>query len=511
MVAAGTPHAVAAGTRILAEGGNAVDAAAATAFALMVTDPPMTSLGGRAQILIALVNGRVAGIDGATEAPQGVPPLANEKEERAGYQIAPVPGNPAALALAVRKCGRLPLARVLQPAIDLAQNGFAVTPRVAELWANSAERLRRNPAAARLYLKVDGSAYGAGEIYRNVALAATLRRMAEKGVEDFYRGEPGTAIARDISTNGGYVQPADLRNYKALASTVHRTTYRGYPVAAVGRRAWGGTLMEMLNILENFPFSANSPAAEDVELLARVIAQAIADRPQEVGTLRPKQNAIPYKKLSSREFARERAALIREQMARPQPAQPANGAEMRDAADTTHLAVIDAEGNAVSLTTSIGPHFGSGVAHPELGFLYAHSYRMRSQPTPRMRDETEMTPTIVFRDGKPFLAVGAAGGERIPGAILQVIHNVVDRKLRLGEAVAAPRVHCAGNRVRLDSRFPTEFVSFLKRRGFEVESLAPTTLRHIGVAHAVMFDARTREFWGAADAVYDGAAAAPRP
>jgi gamma-glutamyltranspeptidase/glutathione hydrolase len=514
MVAASTPYATAAGVEVLEAGGNAVDAAAAACFALMVTDPPMTSFGGRVQMLIYLRDGRAIGIDGATEQPAGVPPLAGEKDERGAYKIVPVLASPAVLAHAVKQYGRLPLKRVLAPAIRLAEEGFIVTPRVGQAWEEEAERLAQNPGARENYLKPDGSAYSAGERFRHPRLAAMLRQLAKSGPDVIYRGRVAEIIARDVAAGGGYVRLDDLRAYRPLPGTLVRIPYRGYEIVTPGRHAWGNTLAEMLNILAHFKLSAE-PTAEDAELLARVIGQAMQDRPQILGSLAPKSGGLSLDLISSQEFARERAERIREQMKRPaEPASQEEAPEVSlatDGRDTTHLSVMDAEGNAVALTTSIGPRFGSGVATPELGFLYAHSYRMRSSPEPRARDYTEMTPTIVLRDGKPVLVAGAAGSERIPGAILHVIANVVDRGWPLERAVAAPRVFSPDSkRIRIHDDAPPEVIAALRARGFRLEVVPRGITRHLGIAHAVSYDAATGEFAGAADPIYDGAAAAPR-
>ena len=206
------------------------------------------------------------------------------------------------------------------------------------------------------------------------------------------------------------------------------------------RHAWGNTLAEMLNILAEFPALKDVASAQEMELVARVIAQSLQDRPQALGTLAPKKDGLALDMLSSREFARERAERIRAaRQAEPQRTGGEAPRDNREDHDTTHLSVMDAEGNAVALTTSIGPRFGARVASPQLGFFYAHSYRMRSSPEPGARDHTEMTPTIVLHQGKPVLVIGAAGSERIPGAILQVLSNVLDRGMSLREAVRAPR------------------------------------------------------------------------
>lgn len=506
MVAASTPHAAAAGVKILEQGGNAVDAAAAVCFALMVTDPPMTSLGGRSQTVIALKDGRLIGIDGATEAPAGVTPLEQGAKPRAGYQVAPIPGNPAALALAVGRHGRLPLAKVLEPAIALAEEGFAVTPRIAEIWQSERAKLAANPGAALNYLKPDGSAYQAGEKFRHPRLAKLLRNLASAGPASFYQGETAKSIAGDMAAHQGFLTAADLAGYKAEEGTLVRVRYRDYDVISMGRHGWGNTLGQMLNILAQFSLPGAAATPEQVELIGRTVRQALEDRPQHIGTLRPKAEGLPLELISSLEFGRERAALIRSQLGKPVTAA---GALPRADHDTTHLSVMDAEGNAVAMTTSIGPRFGSLAATPELGFIYAHSYNMRSAPTPGARDLTEMTPAIMLRNGRPVLAVGAAGSERIPGAILQVISYVVDRGNTLERAVSAPRIFSVGNKARISENFPPEVAARLKGLGFEIELRDPSIHQHLGIVQAVQYNPSAREFFGTADPVYDGAAAGP--
>jgi gamma-glutamyltranspeptidase / glutathione hydrolase len=506
MVATGSPEATAAALRILKLGGNAIDAAAAAHLALMVTDPANTSLGGRAQILLSLKDGRVIAIDGATCAPAMVTRL-SRNEDRNGYEVAPVPGNLAALDEMVRKYGKLKLSDVLQPSIELAEHGFKVTPRLAAAWARAQESLRENAGAAQNFLKPDGSAYKAGEVFVQPKLTHVLRHLAASGVDIFYRGEIADEIARDFKRHGGFVRKGDLTNYRAVPGVVVRTNYRGFQVAAAGGRAWGDTLVEMLNMLEHFPINSEKPSVQQVEIMARVIAQAFEDRPQEIGTLKPKKNGYSLATLSSRQFADNRAALIKRMIQSSQP--PAESSAQPDEHDTTHLSVIDAEGNAVALTTSIGPSFGSRVATPELGFLYAHSYRMRADPTPETRDETEMTPTIVFQAAKPMMVIGAAGSERIPSAILQVISNVIDRNYSLERAISEPRLLALGGKLRLQPGFPSSVTETLSSRGFQIEALAPDCSVHLGLVHAVRFDVESKEFFGAVDPCSDGRAGGP--
>lgn len=506
MIATGSPAATAAALKIMKAGGNAADAAAAAHFALMVTDPANTSLGGRAQILLSLKDGRAIAIDGATRAPAIIPPLKPD-EDRTGYAVAPVPGGLAALDEMVRKYGRLTLTEVLQPAIELAEHGFRVTPRLATAWSRTREELLGNPGAAQNFLKPDGSAYKAGEIFVQPRLARVLRRIAASGADVFYRGEIADEIARDFKRNHGFVRKADLANYRAIPGVVVRTSYRGFEVAAAGGRAWGDTLVEMLNMLEHFAIDSREADAEQVEITARVIAQAFEDRPQEIGTLKPKKNGFPLATLSSRQFAENRATTIKRMMQASQP--PAASSSQPDEHDTTHLSVMDAEGNAVALTTSIGPSFGSRAATPELGFLYAHSYRMRADPFPEARDETEMTPTIVFQARKPVIVIGAAGSERIPAAILQVISNIIDRNYDLEQAVNTPRILALGRNLRLQAGFSHSIVDMLRGRGFQIALLDRDCSVHLGLVHAVRFDASSKEYFGAVDPCSDGEAGGP--
>ncbi len=508
MAAAGTPHATRAAVEILEAGGNAVDAAVAAAFVQTVADPAMTSLAGRAQMLIYLRGTGFITIDGATESPAATPPPEDSNDRREGYQLIPVPGNPAALSYAVSEYGRLALAQVLAPAIRLAEEGFVVSPRAGEIWEAAAEDLKENAGARMNYLKEDGSPYRAGERFRHPRLAAVLRRIAEHGPAGFYRGPVAEAMAEDMRNNGGYITLDDLANYRVQPGVLVRTHYRNYEIVSLGRHAWGNTLAEMLNILAHFELRRAPPNAREVELLARTIAQAIRDRPQITGTLAPKPDGLPLETLSSLEFARMRAEEIAKAV-REKDMQLRRGGREPLEHDTTHLSVMDAEGNAVALTTSIGPRFGTRIATPELGFLYAHSYRMRSDPEPFERDLTEMTPTIVLRQGGVWLAIGAAGSERIPGAIAQVISYLVDRGYPLDRAVAAPRIHATGTRMRLHEDFPASVIDTLRQRGFRLEYTKRGPERHLGIVQAVLYDAHRGVFVGAADPSYDGTAAGP--
>lgn len=507
MVSTGSAPATAAGVAMLEQGGNAADAAAAAAFALMVTDPANTSLGGRVQLLAFSPERGVVAIDGATQVPQlALPERSDPTQDRSGFATVPVPGSVAALERLVLDHGRLPLATVLEPARRLASEGFEVPARLGTSWGRVAEALARDPGAAAHYLKADGSAYEAGDLYRNPALARLLEAIADSGSTVFYRGRVAETLAREIDAAGGYTRLEDFATYQAVDGVVVEAQYRDHQVLTAGGRGWGDTLAEMLNILAEFERPTGDPSGADLELLARVIAQAMEDRPQQVGSLAPKPDGYRLETLSSPAFAQQRATQIREAMDRG--VMPPVTGGIRDH-DTSHLSVIDAEGNAVALTTSIGPSFGARVASPTWGLLFGHSYRMRAEPEPGARDLTEMTPTIVLREGRPLLVVGAAGSERIPTAILQVMRHVLDRGWSLEQAMAAPRIFALGRELRVHDWLDPAIPSELSERGFALTPVPLGDSPHLGLVHAVAYDARSGLFVGVADDGDSGAAAGP--
>jgi gamma-glutamyltranspeptidase/glutathione hydrolase len=315
MVATSTPYGTAAGVRILEKGGNAVDAAAAAHFALMVTDPPMTSLGGRIQVVMALRDGQVVAFDGATWTPGEVPPIEGEDDDRTGIQLSPVPGNPATLALMVERYGRLSLAEVLEPAIEYAEEGFAITPTVGAIWENVREKLAANPGAAANYLKEDGAPYREGEVFKHPRLARLLRALAESGVEVFYRGWIAEAIEKDMETQGGYVRQADLEAYRPQPAVTIQFDYGGYQLVMPARHARGSTLAEMLRGLEPFTLGGGEPTAQEKELIARVIAESFADRPSILELIPATGPRLDVGEAD--EYARKRVGRVREKLEKP--------------------------------------------------------------------------------------------------------------------------------------------------------------------------------------------------
>ncbi|MEE4218466.1 MAG: gamma-glutamyltransferase [Xanthomonadales bacterium] len=489
MVVSSTVEASEAGLRILREGGNAIDAAAATAFALMVTDPAMCSLAGRSQILIRLANGDVVGIDGATQSPGGVGEPARIKQ---GYGTVPVPGSPAALEEMVTKYGTFPLGRILQPAIELARDGFVVNEEYHQSFRKYGEDFGDYPGTAKHFLRSDGSFYSQGDTLKQPALASTLERMASAGSQVLYEGSAGRQILADMEEHGGFITLPDLAQYTPLAGEIVSGHYRGHEIIARGGQCDGGSVIEMLQILGTFELEDDfQDRSRYFELLAHLTHIGHQDE------------HVPDEEQVSQAMAARRAQDIIEGRIVPSAVQQA---EEEDPGETNHLSVVDALGNVVSLTQSIGPSFGAKAAHPELGFFYAYSYDMNDDPVPHQREKTSQSPTILLREGKPVLAIGSAGSRRIPGSVVQSIVNYIDHAMSPAQAVAFPRVFYFGDDLRLETPgLDPSVPSDLKNKGFTVKEYVSLD-GWFGRVQAIFIDPETGRITGVSDPRDFGAA-----
>lgn len=503
MVAASSSYAAHAGRAVLDAGGNAVDAAIATALALAVVDPINLSLFGRCQIL-GLTGERFWAIDGASRAPLTLP-AAQSCETRTGFAAVPVPGMLPALGQAHRRHGHIPLSQIVAPAQRLAEEGFAIPPALGAIWQEKGVALAADPGARRFYLKADGTPYGPGEHFRHPALARLLGGLADDLLALARDRVEREGLARRIATSGGFVTADDLAQDATGEGEILHGALAGHGLATIGRQGWGHTLAQMAAIVEAGRFDPSDP--DFAEQIALTLLCALADRPQEVGTLMPKPFGLPLDMLCDPDFAQMRAARIRQQVRACDTGArlvAAFGApDIRADRDTTHLSVIDAAGDMVALTGSIGPHFGAGIADPVHGVLFAHSYRMANDPRAGARDVTEMTPTIVTGTGGLRIAIGAAGSERIPGAVMQVLIGRLLRGLGLREAVEAPRCNWLGGAMRLHEDHPE--TARLRKRGYTIVMSPRDHRRHLGIVQAVERDVAGCA--GAPDPAYDGAAA----
>ncbi|MEE4360839.1 MAG: gamma-glutamyltransferase [Pseudomonadales bacterium] len=447
---AAQPEAARAGIEMFALGGNAVDAAVATGFAIAVVEPTMNGLGGRSQLLLRTPEGVLQTFEGMTEIPAGyVPP---EQPEADGYSVIATPGVVANLGRLHAEHGSLPWATVLAPAIRIAEDGFEVLPGEAARHARALGAIQDNPGFRRNFLKPDGTTYQAGERLRQPALARTLRRLADAGHADFYRGEIAAAIAADMAAHGGGVTAADLAAYEAKDGRLIHLPYRGYEIHSMVAPGGGGLVARVLAILARFDRSTMGEAA-----WAAVTNQAIA---LALEARREDPEELDVSRLTDDAWVDASVRAIRV------PSMPADLADSASGATpaalgtvahdwdgstwsasphhTTHFVTADCSGTVVSITQTLGPVFGSKVVTPKLGFVYAStmgSYLSASEQTPGTRPRTTIAPTIVTRDGEVVLVLGAAGGERILSGIVQVISRVIDEGLGLSDALAAPRVH----------------------------------------------------------------------
>lgn len=481
MVAAPTPEAMEAGRLILESGGNAVDAAAATAFALMVTDPLMASVGGRSQILIRLQDGTLVGIDGATQAPLRVDEPANLGH---GYRTAPIPGSPAALERMMEKYGTMTFQEVLQPAIRLAEEGFPVPGDVHESLRNYEDRLTLYPGTRAHFFKPDGSLYSRGEILRQPVLAETLKTLAREGASALYRGSLAQTLVADMEEHGGLIRMDDLAQYSPRVGEVVRGEYRGHEIVARGGNCDGASVIEMLQMLEHFDLSGY--AIDDPEYI-HILAQALY-----IGQT---DEYVPDWVQVSKNHAARRVMEIDLGRVLPMALRGDTGFP----GDTDHLSIVDEAGNAVAITQSIGPNFGSKVASPELGFFYAYSYDMNDEPVPFQREKTSQSPTMLLKDGGPYLVLGSAGSSRIPGSIVRTAVNVIDHGMTLEEAVGARRWFMAENELRIEATgLPEATLDALSALGYEL-SLYEGQDGYFARVHSVLVDRENGVLFGSSD------------
>ena len=463
MVSAQEPHAARAGLEVLQAGGSAVDAAVATAFALAVTHPQAGNIGGGGFMIVRPPAGPPAAYDFREAAPAAASAemfLVDGEYDAARHHdshvAVGVPGTVAGLHLAWSEQGRLPWRRLLEPAIALARDGFAVPEHLARSLAGVLPALRRYPASLAQFAR-GGRPYAAGETLRQPDLARTLERIAEAGPDGFYRGPTAELIAREMRANGGLITAADLAAYRAVRREPVRGAYRGHDIISMPPPSSGGTvLIEMLNVLEGFDLAAaGHGTARTVHLMAETMRRAYADRALHLGD--PDFNpALPLPRLLSKAYAaRLRESIDPERASRSSPASftwPPAGEE------TTHLSVVDDERLAVALTYTLEQRYGSKIVVPGAGFLLNNEMGdfnpapglttagglIGTPPNlaaPGKRMLSSMTPTIVARGGRLRLLTGSPGGRTIINTVLHTIVNVIDFGMDADAAVNAPRFH----------------------------------------------------------------------
>ncbi|UQR63796.1 gamma-glutamyltransferase [Bradyrhizobium sp. C-145] len=498
------------GADILRRGGNAVDAAVATGFAMAVTYPRAGNVGGGGFMVIhsadrnedITIDYRETAPAATTPqiflGPDGKPDATKSRDSALGIGV---PGTVAGLTLALEKygSGQFTLAQLLEPAIALARDGFAVSDDIADTLPSWHRRLARWPSSAKIFSRPDGAPLGEGDRLVQADLAATLSAVAAQGPRGFYEGLVAENLAKAVTEAGGIMTPADLKAYQAVIRAPVRGSYRGYDIVSMPLPSSGGVvLVETLNILEGFQLAdlkQGSPAS--LHLLIEAMKRAYADRARYLGD--PAFVNAPIETLTAKDYATKLRAGISADRATPSKELVSAAAAPREGSNTTHFSVVDGRGNAVSNTYTLNFSYGVGLVADGTGVLLnnelddftaavgaSNAYGLvgfeANLPGPGKRPLSSMSPTIVLRGGKPVLVTGSPGGSRIISTVLQVIVNVLDYKMDVAAAVATPRLHhqWLPDEVRVESGFPGDVLSELKAMGhLIVEPMGQTSANSI--------------------------------
>lgn len=518
------PLATAAGLNAMKKGGNAVDAAVATAITLGVVDGHNSGLGGGCFILVRAADGSVTAIDARETAPalatrdmyvkNGV---VDEEASKTGALAVATPGALAGYYQVLKLHGKLTLAELLLPAADLAEEGFAMDEVHARRLESVKEKLALFPAPKALYFKPDGTLLKKGDVLKQPDLARTLRAIAEHGIDWFYKGQFADDVDAWMQANGGVLRKSDLASYQVKLREPLRSSYRGHEIIGFPPVSSGGVhVAQILNILEHFDLVAKPPAERE-HVLVEAMKLAFADRAHWLGD--PAFTRVP-RGLVDAEYGEQLAEKIDPDKATPVPQ---HGEPPRAAEDafgdtlkhTTHLSTADAEGNWVALTQTVNTAFGSKVIVPGTGVVLnnemddfsaapgvANAFKLLGSDAnavaPGKRPLSSMSPTLVMKEGRPVLSLGAAGG---PTIISQTLHNlvyVIDMKLGIREAIAAPRLHHQWNPdvVSIEPAFGADLLKDLESRGHQLKVQGNVG---IGVSQAVMWDETTQSFQAASD------------
>lgn len=509
------------GLQILQQGGNAVDAAVATGFALAVTYPRAGNLGGGGFMLIHLAEGnRQAFIDYRETAPAAAhrnlfldaTGAVDGQRTYFSHQSAGVPGTVAGLLYALEKYGSMSRAQVLAPAIALAEKGFPVSFALNFEIEARGQRLRQNPEALRLFFKADGSAYDIGETWRQPDLAETLRRIARNGREGFYEGEVAKHIVAEMAAGAGLITAQDLAQYRAVEREPVRGAFGDYEVVSAPPPSSGGIhILQILNILEGYDLAEmGHNSAAHLHHLTEAMKFAFADRSEYLGD--PDFVDVPVEQLIDKRYAARLRQQIKADRAMPSAA-IAPGRELRsESTDTTHYSVADRHGNVVSNTYTLNFSFGSGIAVPGTGLLLNNEMGdfaanpgqpnmfglvqgERNSVAGGKRPLSSMSPTIVLRDGRPWLATGSPGGSRIITTVAQTLLNAMVFNMNVATAGISARVHhqWLPDNLLVEQGISPDTIRLLREMGHAVE----LSNRTIGRTQSIML--QNGRLYGATD------------
>ena len=508
-----------AGIAIMKKGGNAVDAAVATAFALAVTYPQAGNIGGGGFMLIRMNNGETAAIDYREKAPMrsharmflNPDGSLDTLSSNYGYLVAGIPGTVRGLELAWKKYGKLPWKDLVMPAVELAEKGFKLSPQFAAYLESNRDYLSMFDETKKMFFSTSGEAYQGGELLIQKELGRTLRMIAEGGADAFYNGPLAEAMIEDVTKNGGIWTKQDLKDYQAIVREPVYGTYRGYEVIGTPPPTSGGIILnEMLNILENYDLRKND--AESKHLMAEAMRLGFFDRLKYMGDA--DFVAVPSDSLLSKGYAKTLSKKIDKNKAASSDELGGDGVTINESTETTHFSVIDPEGNAVSNTYTLEEWFGSGAVVKGLGFLLnneMHDFNMEPD-VKKFRNQTEhspnliepgkrmlssMAPTILLKDGKLFLVTGSPGGKTIINTVMQIIIGLVDHDLTLRDAIDRPRFSHTWkpDRISIERNLWNErILSELRSKGHKFAEVD-----FLGDAHSIWIDPKSGLIYGEAD------------
>ncbi len=522
MVVAAHPLAVKSGLETLKKGGNAVDAAIATAFALNAAEPFASGIGGGGFMVIYLAREkRVTTIDFRETAPARADPSMYMKDGEVqnawrtshGLAVA-VPGALAGWVYALRHYGSMELEEVMQAGITIAEKGFSASQTFSQINKDEYEKLLMNAGESSVYLQ-DGFPYEPGETFRNPDLAKTFRHLASRGWRDFYRGDIAQRIVAAVRQKGGIMEMEDLARYSPLERPPLKGTYKGYTLYSIQPPGSGGLhIIQLLNIIENWPVKKWGYNSTDyIHHLSEAFRFVFADRTRYLGD--PEFADVPVENLLSKAYAARIAARIK--AGKLQGSYPSGRFDKKQMMkeSTTHLGVIDERGNIVSLTQSINDFFGSGIIPEGTGFILNNEMADFSPysdsvnaPRPFHRPVSSMGPLILFRDRNPFLVLGSPGGPRIFTSLLQIIMNVIEFGMSIDQAIEAPRffTYSAGEEAQelsIESRVPDKTIRSLEEIGHRVVIRNPFD-KYFGGAQGILILPRGKGLRGGADSRRDG-------
>ena len=528
MIVAPQPVAVEEGAKVLMRGGNAIDAAVTCAIVQSVVSPQMCGVGGYLILTLHLAPGHprhvgpgfisldAPALAGSRATPSmwqdivirpnpgGWGYFLEDKVNDLGYRSICTPGAVKGLAAILERWGSISWEEAIIPAADIAEKGFVVSDHLAARWKQRSPYLeastlldyvKGNAEASRIYLHDDGTTYDAGELLQNPDYANTLRRLIQRGPDDFYHGDLAQQMIKDLADNGSFVTAEDFTNYQVRDSQPVVGTYRGCTLSTSPPPHGGPTLLVILNILEDYDLASRGHNTPDyIHLVSMAMKAAFADRNPNLAD--PEFTEVPLEWMISKDRAQEWRQCIDSDESITVSFSPP------ESPDTTHVSVVDDQGNCVALTHSLGS--SSGVITPGLGFMYNNSmvnfHPWPGHPNsiaPHKGRTTGMTPTILYREGQPILVIGAPGATRIITSLVQVIVNALDFGMSVSDAVLAPRFDCQGELIKCQARIP-EYVCAEVRERHPVQRL-PQSHGGLALVHAIAINPETGQLTGAAD------------